>query len=142
MFQSKAKAKAEKLISELNFTDCNFFLEQDSKKIKGIQLADLAAHIASIQFKYSLGLVTKKVKAGENSGYDPEDEMELGFEMWATLRSSFFCKNSGKPYMADQLIDATMIVERCGLYISDLGNEEFTGNVKAAFGTVNLGCIH
>jgi hypothetical protein len=38
--------------------------EQDSKKICGIQLADLAAHTCSIMLKDSLGLIGKTVKAG------------------------------------------------------------------------------
>ncbi len=79
MFTSKEKA--EQLVSSLNFKDCTFHLEQNSLDIKGIQLADLSAHISSIQLKDALGLVKKIVKAGENSGYDPDLDIELGFEM-------------------------------------------------------------
>jgi hypothetical protein len=62
------------------------FLEVDSIKVKGIQLADLVAHTFATMLLEQLGLVDKKVKAGENSGYDPDLEIELGFELWASIR--------------------------------------------------------
>lgn len=133
--------KANKLINSLNFTDCSFLLEQDSKEIRGIQLADLAAHISAIQLKYTLGLVSKKVKAGENSGYDPDQEMELGIEMWASIRYVFFTQVS-KPFKDDPLDDAMLMVEPYGLYISDSCNETLSDQARQTFGEIYLGCIH
>lgn len=139
MFTSKDKA--EQLINSLNFTDCTFYLEQNSLDIKGIQLADLAAHISSIQLKDALGLVSKMVKAGENSGYDPDLDIELRFEMWATIRYTFFNEGS-KLYIDDQIVDATLKVEPYGLYISDLCDKNLSDIARAKFGNIYLGCIH
>ena len=80
IFQSvqEAEVSARKLgIHE----QVNCFFEQDSKIIGGLQVADLVAHTCSIMLLESLGLVTKTVKAGENSGYDPDLDIEIGFEL-------------------------------------------------------------
>lgn len=133
--------KAGTVIEAENFANSNFILEQDSKVIKGIQLADLAAHIASIHFKSTLGLVTKMVKAGENSGYDPDSDMELGFEMWANLRYTFFNEGSTE-YTGDPLGDSMVRVEPFGLYISELCSGKLQDDARQAFASVYLGCIH
>lgn len=139
MFTSKDKAG--ELIDKLNINDCKFHIEQNSFQIKGIQLADLAAHIASIQLKDALGLVTKMVRVGENSGYDPDLETELGFEMWATLRYTFFNKGS-TIYTDDPIADATVKVEPHGLFISEYCDGHLTEIARTKFGDVYLGCIH
>lgn len=139
MFTSRDKA--EQSIASLNLTDCTFHLEQNSIAIKGIQLADLAAHIASIQLKDALGLVTKMVKAGDNSGYEPDLDIELGFEMWATIRYTFFNEGS-KLYTDDPIADATLKVEPYGLYISDLCDKKLSDTAREKFGDIYLGCIH
>lgn len=139
MFNSKAKAN--EIINSLNLTDCSFYLEQNSADIRGIQLADLAAHISSIQLKYALGLVSKVVKARENSGYDPESEIELGFEMWATIRHVFFAQMD-KPFTDDLIASLTVDVEPYGLYISNLCDEKLKDAARKQFGSIYLGCIH
>jgi hypothetical protein len=133
--------KANAAIDAQGFVDSNFILEQDSKVVKGIQLADLAAHIASIHFKYIMGLVTKMVKAGENSGYDPDSDMELGFEMWANLRYTFFNEGSTE-YTGDSIEDSMVKVESYGLYVSGLCSEKLQEDARQAFASVYLGCIH
>lgn len=134
MFASKDKA--EELITSLNFSDCTFYLEQNSIEIKGIQLADLAAHISSIQLKDALGLVTKTVKST-----DSQLDIELGFEMWATIRYTFFNKGT-KLYIDDPIADATLKVEPHGLFISELCDKKLSETARAKFGNVYLGCIH
>lgn len=67
--------------------------------------------------------------------------MELGFEMWATLRYTFFNEGS-KPYTDDPIADATLKVEPYGLYISDLCDKKLSEIVRAKFGDMYLGCIH
>ena len=74
---------------------CDVFLNQDSRLVGGIQVADLAAHSMGGMLLEHLGYLKKMVKAGENSGYDPDLDIELGFELWADLRYSFFM--SGQP---------------------------------------------
>ena len=139
MFTSIKETSA--FIESLNFTDCVFHLEQDSRKIRGIQLADLSAHITSIQLKETLGFVTKKIKAGENSGYDPDLEIELGFEMFATLRYSLFNEGS-KDYQDVPVGDNTFKVEPYGLYVSTLCDNILAEKVRQTFSYVYLGCIH
>lgn len=119
----------------------SFQFEQDSKLIRGIQIADLAAHTASIYFKERLGLLKKYIKAGDNSGYHPEMQMELGFGMWAMLRYCFFSKKLDM-MIDDPISDATQSVSPFGLYISELCNEELKEKAEEAFGSVYLGCIH
>lgn len=139
MFSSKQTAY--NFINKLNFSDCQFFIDQNSRDIKGIQVADLAAHSASIQLKHQLGLAKKMVKAGKNSGYDPEMELELGFEMWASLRFIFF--NEGpESYEHDPIENSTVMVEPYGLYVSELCNKDLADTVRKSFSTVYLGCIH
>ncbi|EJF08752.1 DUF3800 domain-containing protein [Pontibacter sp. BAB1700] len=139
MFTSRDKA--EQLIASLKIKRCEFNLEQNSLEIKGIQLADLAAHIVSIQLKDALGLVTKTVKAGNNSGYEPDMDIELGFELWASIRYTFFNEGS-KLYTNDPIADATLKVEPYGLYISDLCGKNLSDIARKKFGNIFLGCIH
>ena len=122
-------------------SEIELFFNQDSKLMRGIQLADLAAHISSIQLKDVMGLISKKVKAGENSGYDPDMEIELGFEMWATLRYSYFNKGTTE-YSEDSIELATIDVEPYGLYISEFCNDELARMSRDRFATMYLGCIH
>ena len=135
------KSKALELSTGLGFDKDVFEFEQSSLSIRGIQLADLAAHSASIQFKDTLGLITKKVKAGDDSGYDPNEDIDLGFEIWASLRYVFF-KELSKELKGDFIADATLDVEPYGLYVSELCDDELASNVRACFGRVYMGCIH
>ncbi|NHA04905.1 DUF3800 domain-containing protein [Mucilaginibacter sp. HC2] len=133
---------ANKLFDELKIKDTKFFAEQDSKQIRGIQVADLVAHMASIQLKSAMGLINKMVKAGENSGYDPEGEMELSFEMFGTLRYYIFNEGNNKPPTGDQFIDAVMTVGKAGLFISEYCSADLADSAQGTFGTIYLGCIH
>lgn len=85
-------SKAEKFSKSLSISNNNFRFNEDSKNVNGIQIADLCVHICSIMLKEELGIINKTIKAGGNSGYEPEMEIDLGFEMWATIRYCFFCE--------------------------------------------------
>jgi hypothetical protein len=131
-----------KLAKEINLNNGKLNLEVDSKLVKGIQLADLVAHTCSTMMLEKLGLVTKQVKVGENSGYDdPDMEVEIGFELWADLRYCFLGKlDEEKLNNGDEPpINKT---EPFGLYISELCNEELATNTRQRFGEIYLGCIH
>ncbi len=132
---------AMEIVKKMNFENCEFAFEVDSKNTRGIQLADLAAHIAAIHLKDKMGLIDKMVKARENSGYASDLEINLGFEMWATLRYSFFSKNNKKSVVST-VHDPVFDVEPYGLYISTYCDQELIKSAKAAFSTVYLGCIH
>lgn len=128
--------KAMELITKLEFKDTTFHLEQNSISIKGIQIADLVAHTSSIQLKDHFGLVNKKVP---QTDYDYD--IELGLEMFATIRYLFFNRGTTK-YTGDQIKDATVDVEPFGLYISNLCDTLLAETARQAFGTVYLGCMH
>lgn len=68
---------------------CTFHFQEDSRHRLGIQLADIVAYTCGLMMKDPLGLLPKVIKFGENSGYDPESPMELGFFLWASLRYNF-----------------------------------------------------
>ena len=123
-------------------TPCEVLVNQDSRIIGGIQLADLAAHSMGIMLLEHQGHITKMVKAGENSGYDPGLDIELGFELWASLRYAFFKAPKPIPGAEDSLGDAMFDVENYGLYVSETCNEELRKAAIERFGKCYLGCIH
>lgn len=117
-------------------------IEQDSKKIKGIQLADLVAHTCSIMMKESLGLISKTIKAGNNSGYDPDADINLGFEMWAGIRYNFFATPPPHPDKWESQLDCVALVGQKGLFISENCSEKVKTIGQKRFGEMYLGCIH
>lgn len=130
--------KAKSMIEHLGFNSTVFHLQVDSKMSGGVQLADLCAHNCSIQLKEHMGLIKKKVKVSE--GHYEDIEMELGFEMFADLRYSFFHQGT-KKVIDDPIEDATLDVEPYGLFISDFCNERLTQQARSCFGRIYLGCI-
>ena len=129
-------------IAQQDFT-LDIHPNQDSKLIPGIQLADLAAHRSSGMLLEQMGLVTKMIKAGPNSGYDPDLDIELGFELWAGLRYPFF--KQPKLFTGDEedMIEAaTFKVDGFGLFIADSCDEVLRNASLERFGSVYLGCIH
>lgn len=123
---------------------CEVHVNQDSKVIGGIQLADLAAHSMSVMLLEQMGLFKKMVKAGGNSGYDPELEIELGFELWASLRYSFFKAPHPKPgpIPDDPVGELIFDVENYGLHIAATCSGRLREAALARFGECYLGCIH
>ena len=122
---------------------CHVFLNQDSRLVGGIQVADLVAHSMGVMLLEHLGYLTKMVKAGENSGYDPDLDIELGFELWAVLRNSFFM--SGQPISRsedDPRTLSTVNVADYGLHIATSCAEALRVAVVERFGECYLGCIH
>lgn len=123
---------------------CELHLSQDSKTIGGIQIADLAAHSLGVMLLEQLGLISKKVRAGEGSGYDPDLEIDLGFELWASLRYSLFKASQPKPGpIPDDPVGEMMFdVENYGLHISPACTRQLKGAALQRFGECYLGCIH
>ncbi len=129
-------------ISSLDSNLIDHKIEQDSKKIKGIQLADLVAHTCSIIMKESLGLINKTVKAGNNSGYDPDTDINLGFEMWTGIRYNFFAIPPSHPDECESQLDCVAVVGKKGLFISENSSEKVKIEAQERFGEMYLGCIH
>lgn len=117
-------------------------LEQDSRQRAGLQVADLVAHTAGIMLLDSLGLVTKTVRVGEESGYPSDTEMKLGFEMWASLRWHFF---SGQPLASadeDPVRGTTVPTEDYALFVAASCPAQLADAARSRFGTMYRGCIH
>lgn len=135
----ESKQAAISLSENLPFSDgIQFNFEQDSKKIRGIQIADYAAHNCALQLKAKVTGVEKYVKAGKASGYDPDLDIELSFELFANLRYSMF--HDGKP-LGDEPPDL-MSCMATGYYIAESCNDKIKGAANRLFKTVYLGCIH
>ncbi|MBX9658815.1 MAG: hypothetical protein K2X00_09630 [Nitrospiraceae bacterium] len=115
---------------------------QDSRMVAGLQVADLAAHSTGGMLLEQLGILKKTVRAGENSGYDPDLQIEIGFELWASLRYYFFQVSTAKGDETDQIALANHKMEGYGLYIAPSCPEDLAKNAKARFGENYLGCIH
>lgn len=121
---------------------CTLHCESDSKNTLGLQLADLVAHTASVMLLEHQGIITKTVKAGPDSGYDPELDVELGFELWASIRYNFFCGAPPHPNTWSSQLDFQVEVEPYGLFVSPLCNSTLAEQVRQRFGQMYLGCIH
>jgi len=136
MFSSVKRAEKEaSKHSVLAAYEINF--EQDSRTVLGIQLADLAAHTCATMLLDQLGVIHKTVKAGENSGYDPDMDLELGFSLWGQLRYSFLRHKHPDRDSEDPLLDS-----RSGLFVAPMCSSELAGAALARFGNVYMGCIH
>lgn len=123
---------------------CELHPSQDSKIVGGIQLADLVAHSLGGMLLDQLGLISKKVRVGEGSGYDPDLEIELGFELWASLRYHFFKAPQPKPgpIPDDPVGEMIFDVENYGLHISEKCCPTLREAALHRFGDCYLGCIH
>lgn len=114
---------------------------QDSRMVAGIQVADHTAHTLGIMLLEEAGIIRKSVLAGDNSGYEPDLGIELGFELWAGLRYSFF----GKDELASnssEVLDPHRIVEGFGLYVAPSCDGDLADLARRRFGSIYLGCIH
>lgn len=127
--------------SDEGLSECNFYFEQDSKQIAGIQLADLAAHACAVMLMETLGVVTKTVKADERLGYEPNLDIEIGFELWAYLRCTFLANPPPLPDDLDSL-DLTAYVKPFGLHVSDEATKQLREASIKRFGSMYLGCAH
>jgi|SoiMethySBSTD1v2_1073268.scaffolds.fasta_scaffold05100_4 hypothetical protein len=120
---------------------CSVHPEQDSREIKGLQLADLAAHTAGLMLPDSLGLLKKVVRAGDKSGYEPDTEIELGFEMWASLRYQFF--SAGPVPDQDPVYNGALTkVGSNGLFIAPSCDDRLRAAAIDRFDDCYWGCIH
>ncbi|MEP2920829.1 MAG: DUF3800 domain-containing protein [Sulfitobacter sp.] len=118
---------------------CEFCFEQDSKSVLGIQLADLVAHTCGTMLLDALGKKMKLVKV-EDSGYDDDIEIDLGFELWAGLRYAFLSAQKINP--KDKFEHACVDVSAHGLFIDESSRPEVIIAANNRFSEMYLGCIH
>ena len=131
---------AEEIIGESEgLQNCSFNFEQDSKSVRGIQVADLVAHTCGTMLLDSLGYIKKMVKIAE-SGYSEDIEINLGSELWASLRYEFLSANKSPP--KDEFDVACAEVEPYSLFIHDSVSSAVAKAARKRFGEMYLGCIH
>ncbi len=87
-------------------------------------------------------MVKKTVKAGPNSGYDPDADMPLEFELWAGLRYNFFATGPPPYDTWESQLDFKVDVESKGLHVSSSCEEFIKNAALSRFGSMYLGCIH
>jgi hypothetical protein len=114
------------------------FFEQDSRQVLGLEVADLVAHTCAVMLLAELGLVKKTVKAAENSGYDPDSDMELEFELWAGVRYSFFAAAPPPPDQWESQLDFQVDVEARGLHVAATCDPEVRRAALARFGSIGM----
>lgn len=134
-----------KHIAALVASGVSVHLNQDSRITAGLQVADHAAHALGGMLLEEMHIVRKIVLAGEGSGYDPDLEIELGFELWASLRFALLGSNEHIPGLSpppDDPVNPYFRVEGYGLFISPSCPEKLAEHARNRFGTNYLGCIH
>lgn len=118
---------------------CTIHFEQDSKQVPGIQLADLAAHTCAMMLLDTLGK-PKKFVDWPDSGYDDDVDIDLSFELWAYLRSSFL---SIQTHKANVNFDPSIVdVAAHGLHIDPRINADLAAAAHRRFGEMYIGCAH
>lgn len=123
------------------FKNCVFHFEQDSRKVAGIQLSDLAAHTCAVMLAEALGFVQKTTKAGEGTGYDPDLDIPIGFELWAGVRYAFLYEQP-PDRQSWKTPGPFADVRPYGLHISDMAGDNLRSAAIERFGSTYLGCIH
>jgi hypothetical protein len=135
-----SEGTAIKIATEIGgLDDCAIHFEQDSRRVSGIQVADLIAHSCGTMLLDALGKINKTVNV-PNSGYDDDVEIDLGFEMWAGIRYAFLSVGNGAGIDDEDF--AVVLVEPHGLYIDPSASSEVTVAARDRFGSMYLGCIH
>lgn len=113
---------------------CNSALEQ------GIQLADLVAALCGVRLRDEIGQNPKLLMYGDEAGYNPPIEAEIGYELWASLRYSML--HSDIPFGEELPSMAMFPTYGYGFFISDLCSDELKEKADRTFGAIYLGCIH
>lgn len=121
------------------------FLNSNSANIAGIQLSDHASHVLGGMLLEELGIIKKQVKAGEDSGYHPEDILDLGFELWASVRYALLGKQThieGLSPPPDDPANPYFLIDGFGLHIAPTCPEPLAQSARKRFGINYLGCMH
>lgn len=111
-----------------------------SHEVNGIQLADLVAALCGVRLREEISETPKMLQYGDESGFDPPIQAELGYELWASLRYSMHRESMAlgedMPEMAE------FPTTGYGLFISDKCSQQLCDVAEKIFGRVYLGCIH
>ena len=111
-----------------------------SHEVNGIQLADLVAALSGVRLREEISENPKMLTYGNESGFDPPIEAELGYELWASLRYSMLRNPETKRDEMPEM--ASFETEGYGLFVSPRCSDELSRKARKLFGEVYLGCIH
>ena len=111
-----------------------------SHEVYGIQLADLVAALSGVRLREEISQAPKMLTYGDESGFDPPIEAELGYELWASLRYSML--RCSEPLGEEMPEMATFCTSGHGLFISEGCSPQLRETAGRIFGEVYLGCIH
>lgn len=111
-----------------------------SHEIYGIQLADLVASLSGVRLREEISRSPKMLTYGDEAGFNPPIEAELGYELWADLRYSM--RRSSEPLGEGMIEMAEFSTSGYGLFISEKCSPELRTSAEKIFGRVYLGCIH
>lgn len=111
-----------------------------SHERKGIQLADLVSALCGVRLREEISQAPKILTYGEESGFEPPIDAELGYELWASLRSSMH--RTDQPLGNDMPEMAEFNTGGYGLFISSSCTSALKTSAQKLFGRVYLGCIH
>jgi len=111
-----------------------------SHEMNGIQLADLVAALCGVRLREEISQKPKMLQYGDESGFDPPIQAELGYELWASLRYSMHREST--PLGEDIPEMAEFPTIGYGLFISDKCSQRLRDAAEKLFGRVYLGCLH
>ncbi len=111
-----------------------------SHEVNGIQLSDLVAALCGVRLREEIAHKPKMLQYGDESGFDPPIEAELGYELWASLRYSMH--RDSAPIGRDMPEMAEFRTSGYGLFVSEKCSPELRSVAEKLFGRVYLGCIH
>lgn len=111
-----------------------------SHEVNGIQLADLVAALCGVRLREEISQKPKMLQYGDEYGFDPPIEAELGYELWASLRYSM--QRDPTPLGEDMPEMAEFPTSGYGLFVSDKCSQQLREAAEKLFGRVYLGCIH
>lgn len=116
-------------LGELNNLKTHLIDNCDSKKIRGIQLADLVAHTVASMTKQLLKPIASKKYIKTHEGLTTE----LDFELFCKLRYIYFSKQIDHNYVQ---------VEPFGLYLSNNCQQEVVEVLRSRLAITYIGCVH
>jgi hypothetical protein len=120
---------------ERSIAGCDIHIEQDSKKVLGIQVADHVAHCCSMMLHTQLGR-PKKSKSFLNPSTEEPFEAPLDWEFWVRLRRRFLAQ----PLDVER-DDLTVDTEPFGLRIAEACSTKLQAAARASFGRMYVGGI-
>jgi len=112
----------------------------DSSEVNGIQLADLVAALCGVRLREEVTGEPKMLTYGDEFGFNPPIEAELGYELWASLRNSM--NRPDTPFGDDMPEMATFDTADYGFLLSKQASDLIREKASKIFGEVYLGCIH